>query len=162
MSKWHRRPLMETVFHTGGDIWVFTAQQCNTRHHNHGSTKILWVQDKMELKGPICFLSFQVVMKEKSSVVIVPCQLVPSADNLCKQFGPRSGPTLCRAWSWSKLFDTLMVFQKEFFQKKKWFWKLSADEKKHAKLPSSKIMVSSCSGKFWRNIDRWLTNSAIS
>ena len=33
---------------------------------------------------------------------------VLSAENFCKQFGPRS---------WSKLFDTLMVFLKEFFQK---------------------------------------------
>ena len=29
-----------------------------------------------------------------------------SADNLCKQFGIRSGPTKCRAWSRSKQFDT--------------------------------------------------------
>ena len=36
------------------------------------------------------------------------CLQVSSADNLGKQFGPRSG---------SKLFDTLMVFLKEFFQK---------------------------------------------
>ena len=34
---------------------------------------------------------------------------MPSADNFCKQFGPRSGLT--------KLFDTLMVFLKEFFKK---------------------------------------------
>ena len=40
-----------------------------------------------------------------------------SADNLYKQFGPRSGPTKCRAWSGPKLFDTLMVFLKEFFEK---------------------------------------------
>ena len=31
-----------------------------------------------------------------------------NADNLCKQFGPRSG---------SKLFDTLVVFLKEFSKK---------------------------------------------
>ena len=37
---------------------------------------------------------------------------VSSADNVCKQFGPRSGPTKCRAWSGSRLFETLMVFQK--------------------------------------------------
>ena len=42
---------------------------------------------------------------------------MPSADNICKQFGPRLGPTKCRAWSGSKLFDTLMVFPTEFFQK---------------------------------------------
>ena len=46
------------------------------------------------------------------------CLLVLSADNLCKQFGPRPG---------SKLFDTLVVFHKELciksyfgnFEKKK-------------------------------------------
>ena len=43
--------------------------------------------------------------------------LVLSADNLCKQFVPRSGPTERRAWSGSKLFDTLMLFLKEFFEK---------------------------------------------
>ena len=42
--------------------------------------------------------------------------LVLSADNFCKQFGPRSGLTKCRAWSGSKLFDPLMVFLKEFFE----------------------------------------------
>ena len=36
--------------------------------------------------------------------------LVSSADNLCKQFGPRS------ALSGSELFDTMMVFLKEFFK----------------------------------------------
>ena len=36
-----------------------------------------------------------------------------SVDNLSKQFGPRSGPTFCRAWSGSKLFDTLMLLKKK-------------------------------------------------
>ena len=40
-----------------------------------------------------------------------------SADNLCKQFGHRSGLTECRSWSGSKLFDTLIVLLKEFFEK---------------------------------------------
>ena len=39
-----------------------------------------------------------------------------SACYFCKQFGPRSGPTKRRAWSGSKLFDTLIVFLKEFFE----------------------------------------------
>ena len=39
-----------------------------------------------------------------------------SADNLCKQFGPRSGPTQCQSWSGSKPFDTLIVFLKELFE----------------------------------------------
>ena len=37
--------------------------------------------------------------------------------DLCKQLGPESSPTFCWAWSKSKLFDTLMVFLKEFFKK---------------------------------------------
>ena len=43
-----------------------------------------------------------------------------SADNLCKQFGPRSGPTKCRAWSGSKLFDTRMVLKKSSIQRVKY------------------------------------------
>ena len=35
---------------------------------------------------------------------------------------------------WINLFDTQMVFLKEFF-KNKWFWRKSADDKKHEKLP---------------------------
>ena len=57
-----------------------------------------------------------------------------SADNLDKQFGPRSGPTNRRAWSGSKLFDILMVFLKEFFQKVN-FEKNRQTTKKHEKLP---------------------------
>ena len=39
-----------------------------------------------------------------------------SADNIHKQFGPRSGPTECWSCSGSKLFDTLIVFLKEFLE----------------------------------------------
>ena len=42
--------------------------------------------------------------------------LTSSADNLCKQFRPRSSLTECRSWSGSKQFDTLKVFLKEFFE----------------------------------------------
>ena len=42
---------------------------------------------------------------------------VSSADNFCKLFGARSGPTTCRAWSDSKLFNALMVVLKEFEEK---------------------------------------------
>ena len=52
-----------------------------------------------------------------------------SAAKLCKQFGPRSGQTIGQAWSGSKLFDTLMVFSKEYFEKDD-FEKKSADDKK--------------------------------
>ena len=40
-----------------------------------------------------------------------------STDNFSNQFGPRQGLIKSQAWSESKLFDTLMVFQKDFFEK---------------------------------------------
>ena len=43
-----------------------------------------------------------------------------SADNLCKQFGPRPGPTKCQAWSGSKMFDTRMVLKKSSIQRVKY------------------------------------------
>ena len=49
--------------------------------------------------------------KQENSLLI--CLQVLSADNLCKQFGPRSGPTDHLAWSGLKLFATLMVFKKK-------------------------------------------------
>ena len=61
-----------------------------------------------------------------------------SADNLGKQFGPRSGLKNrqgSRAGSGSKLFDTLMVYLKEFFQNVN-FEKNQQTIKKHEKLPS--------------------------
>ena len=42
--------------------------------------------------------------------LIISLRLVSSTDDLCKQFGPRSGPTKCLALSGYELFDTLMVF----------------------------------------------------
>ena len=56
--------------------------------------------------------------------------LVSSADNFCKQFGTRSCPTKCRAWSGSKLFATLVVLLSEgIFQKKLIFKKFSRRQK---------------------------------
>ena len=48
--------------------------------------------------------------------------LVPSADNLCKQFGLRSGLTKRGVCSEYKLFDSLMVFLKKrkFILEKNW------------------------------------------
>ena len=44
--------------------------------------------------------------------------LLLSAENrtFANNFGPRSGPTKCCAWSGSKLFDIEMVFMKEFIE----------------------------------------------
>ena len=63
------------------------------------------------------------IISERNSVVhlnliLTLCTLMSSVDNLCKLFGSRSGPTLCQAWSGSKLFDSLMVFLKNKFEKK--------------------------------------------
>ena len=46
------------------------------------------------------------------SLQLILCLPVSSADNLGKQFGPRSGPTIRWAWSGSKLFDILKIFLK--------------------------------------------------
>ena len=64
-----------------------------------------------------------------------------SADNLCKQFGPRSGPTECRSWSGSKLFDTLIVFLKEFFEKVDFEKNQQTTTKNHENYPACKDLV---------------------
>ena len=57
-------------------------------------------------------------LKSEGSRIITLCLLVSSTDNICKQFGPRSGLTLSRAWYGSKLFDSLMVFLKEYLKRR--------------------------------------------
>ena len=52
------------------------------------------------------------------------------ADNICKQLGTRSGLTKCQSRSGSKQFGTLVVFLKEFFEKKNNFEKKSAVDNK--------------------------------
>ena len=70
----------------------------------------------------------------QQNLFLTPNLLVSSADNVWKQIGPRSGPTECRAKSGSNLFDTLMVFLKEFFEIVD-FEKDLQTTKKHEKLP---------------------------
>ena len=57
---------------------------------------------------------------------LTPCLAVRST-YICKQVVPRSGPTECQARSGSKLFETRIVFLKEFFEKVK-FEKRSAED----------------------------------
>ena len=59
--------------------------------------------------------------------------LVSSADNFCQPIGPRSGLTKCQACSGFNLFDTQMVFLKEFYEKKNDFEKVGRQQKKHEK-----------------------------
>ena len=64
---------------------------------------------------------------------LIICILVSPADNFCIHFGPRSGPTF---WSWSKIFDNLMVFLMFFLKKRVNFEKQSANDKKSIKIDS--------------------------
>ena len=65
--------------------------------------------------------------------VLILYLLVLPGDNICQQFGPRSGPMKCQARSGSKLFDSLILFLKEFLGKI-YFEKHSADDKKACKI----------------------------
>ena len=80
------------------------------------------------------------------------CQLVSCDDNLCKQFGPRSGLTWCRAWSGSELFDSLMVFLKEFFEKVDFEKNQQTTKKKKKNYPACKELprrlISKLSSRF--------------
>ena len=58
-----------------------------------------------------------------------------SVDNICTQFRSRPGPTKRRYCSGSKLFDTDAI--PEIFFRQIGFYKRSADNKKHEKLPST-------------------------
>ena len=73
--------------------------------------------------GKIAWVRWDFLSQGKISDICIRCARIPvtlpillsAVASLFKQFGPRSGPTNCWAWSGSKLFDTLMVFLKEFF-----------------------------------------------
>ena len=73
---------------------------------------------KKMFKNVICWDFYQSILRFNSFPACM-WQLLSFADNLCKHFGSRSGPTKSRAWSGSKLFDTLMVFLKDFSKKLK-------------------------------------------
>ena len=64
-----------------------------------------------------------------------------SADNFCKQFGPSSGPTECQAFSGHKLFYTLLVFRKDFFEKVD-FEKISRQQKSVQNFPDNYVIES--------------------
>ena len=80
-------------------------------------------------------------------------QLLLSTDKLCKQFGPRSGPTKCQSLSGSKPFDTLIVFL-NFFMKRFFFLKKKStdDNKSKKKIPSIQRDKISQDGRMRENI----------
>ena len=59
-------------------------------------------------------LNLAKVLARKYQQVVLYFNSLPalSADDLCKQIGPRSSRTICRACSGSKLFDIRMVLKK--------------------------------------------------
>ena len=57
--------------------------------------------------------------------VLACCLPVSSADNLCKQFRRRPGPTKCQPY-----LDTLLVYLREAFSFEKKNWKKKSDDKK--------------------------------
>ena len=62
------------------------------------------------------FSEFQTWYVKLNSFLALKQPLLSSADNLCKQFGTRSGLTGCQSLSGSKLFGT-RIFAKVNFEK---------------------------------------------
>ena len=94
-----------------------------------------YVSNFTEVKSSgFCCEPYTFMLPLFTEVRLTLCLPLSSADNLGKQFGPRSGPTIHRACSGSKLFDIPMVFLKEFFPKNH-FEKNQQTTKKYEKLP---------------------------
>ena len=77
-----------------------------------------------------CYISvllWYVWLNQMTTLIL--CLLVSSADNLCKQFGSRSGPTKRRSWSGSKQFDTVGNFEKSLIIGKNTTTKISIRQK---------------------------------
>ena len=70
------------------------------------------------------------ITQHAKSLVTLPTS--GAADNFCKQFGPRSGPTQCGAWSGSKLFDTDGIPERSEVSEKVHFEKKNIRQEKKA------------------------------
>ena len=92
---------------------VFSTVDFNITWHRRGYPDRLRNSKKFTIYNNGSLIIRFVLMVPKSLTL---CLLVTSGDSLCKQFGPRSGPTKCRASSGSKLFDVIgipeIIFQK--------------------------------------------------
>ena len=69
--------------------------------------------------------------------------LVSSADNLCKQYRSRWAPAFCQASSGSKLFASVMVILKEFFEKVSFEKKIWRQQKRMQNYPIGKELNNS-------------------
>ena len=132
--------------------------------------------ESMKYKGSLVFVStymFRLIFKKIIAVLILKylliwtwgsCLLalylpVSSADNLCKQFGSRLGPTKSRARSGSKPFATVMVILKEFFEKIS-FEKIQQTSKNHEQFPSmQRVNIASSFSRFGRLLTHFRTKS---
>ena len=73
-------------------------------------------------------------------LILILCLPVSSADNLCKKYGPKSGPTKCRALSGSKLFDDDGI-PEICFLKKLIKEKINRQQKRMQNYPAGKELV---------------------
>ena len=78
--------------------------------------------------------------------------LVSSADSFYKQFGSRSGPIKCRAWSGFKMFDTDSVPER-ILKQKVILKKKSADDKKQKKFPRGANSFKICMHSYLVRLD---------
>ena len=81
-------------------------------------------------------------IQSKTFVPLTHFLLVPSAENICKQFGPRPG---------SKLFDTLIIFLKEFFENTD-FGKIQQTTKKSG-VPLTLFLLVSSAENIWKQFE---------
>ena len=95
-----------------------------------------------ETVRPFCLIlqDFPISSWKKGYSPLTLCVLMSSAGIISKQVGSRTGPTKCRACSRSKLFDTLMVFLKEFFKKIDFEIKFSRRKKSMQNYPVNYIL----------------------
>ena len=117
---------------------------------------VSWYQPST-IAAIVNFLIFRDVCKQRLSQLdqmltwLTLYPLVSSADNNCKQFGPRLGPTFFfwRAWSGSNLFDIQMLFLNNF-SKKLILKKISRRQKNMKIFPRGKdlIPLEICVSKF--------------
>ena len=121
--------------------WILTDYVFYWNFKNFGPYNMIF--DIVLLKSMVKTL---LKMNRQCKCIVLPltlCLPVLSADNLCKQFGPRSGLTILSGLIWIQTIwhsDGIPEILKN-----KWFIKKRSadDKKKHAKIPSMQ-RVNSC------------------
>ena len=84
-------------------LYMFICSQIlhKQKHLNNTKHKLLHLLYPMKHKFLLLYMFIIHIVRKTAFLGVcdqlIICQLVLSADNLCKQFGPRPGPTFCRA-----------------------------------------------------------------